>query len=52
MLFDHDSPHARCQKKRVPEEGEIGRTLTVCYFSTYFLGARHPNPLPDAESGL
>ena len=52
MLFDHNYTHTRCQKKRVPEEGEIGRTLTVRYFSTYFLGARHPNYLPDAESGL
>ena len=44
--------HARYPKKRVPEEGEIGRTFTIFDFFTYFLGARHPNYLPDKESGL
>ena len=24
--------HAGCQKERVPEEGEVCRTYTICYF--------------------
>ena len=43
MLFNHNSAHTGCQKKRVPEEGKIGRTYTIFNFLTYLLGARHPN---------
>ena len=52
MLFDHNYTHTGTQKKRVPEEGKIGRTYTIFDFLTYLLGARHPDPLPETESGL
>ena len=40
MLFDYEYAHTGCPKKRVPEEGEIGRTSTIRNFLTYLLGAR------------
>ena len=52
MLFDHNSAHTRYPKKRVPEEGKIGRTFTIFDFLTYLLGARPPNYLPMTESEL
>ena len=33
------NPHARCQKRAVPEEAKIGRTITIFVFFTCALGA-------------
>ena len=44
--------HARCQKKRVPEEVKIGRTSTTFDFLEYVLCGRHPVYVREAESEL
>ena len=47
--FDTD-PHARCQKRGVPEEAKIGRTITRIEFFTCALGAPRSAYLPYAVS--
>ena len=42
--------HARTQKGRVPEEAEIGRTITRFVFFTCALGAPMTDYLPYAVS--
>ena len=39
MLLVYRSPHTRCQKGRVPEEGENRRTSSRFYFSHAFQAA-------------
>ena len=42
--------HARCQKRGVPEEAKIGRTITRIELFTYALGAPMSDSLLDAVS--
>ena len=42
--------HARCQKRGVPEEAKIGRTITRIKFFTCALGAPMTDSLPYAVS--